>query len=564
MLLLLAVLLLIGFMMRSGPRKEATDDALAIGAETLSPMFIDLLVADDAAAAALLAPFLAGDEPIYALAEQNNALYDGFRRAVAFDTMYYGNAPLAVDNTALAAVYGVLDTTPPAAAAMAPLRELCQRFLDSEIYTATPSERALHDVVKFLWAAIADELVERAIDALATHGCDPADPIYELGGTSNTEADLFEQALGALCTDYVPAANEYLVLLDGAPDCRALPNASCEPMYDMGGSSGAPLYSIGGGGHRKARADQTYELAGGGTNAVDYSMADFQRNSICPEYAQSSPHSGHHDATYALAAGDEVTEVEHDDSVYSMASGNAETAGTTYDIGTGSRADAAYALAGTQAGDTDCDTLRTRSHGSGGDPVYDIGGQLEHLAGTDGIEQLYDNVTAAAVAKPVPYEYMSAAAKRMSAAVMEIYDTSCMGVPSMRGTYATAASGTAPRAPPAAPVAVYDAACTWDAGALESDADNGCSGDDEPEAYLQVCGTDKTIVPVLYDTPAASAEPLPSPSQEYEDELGDVIGTLSTVNPAYVTPRPPSVFVDADMQLRFKSVHRQSPFASAH
>ena len=39
----------------------------------------------------------------------------------------------------------------------------------SEIDTAAPSEAALYDVVKFMWAAIADELVERAIDALATY-----------------------------------------------------------------------------------------------------------------------------------------------------------------------------------------------------------------------------------------------------------------------------------------------------------------------------------------------------------------------------------------------------------
>ena len=39
-----------------------------------------------------------------------------------------------------------------------------------------------------------------------------------------------------------------------------------------------------------------------------------------------------------------------------------------------------YDLAWTQAGDTDCDILRTRSHNSGSDPVYDMGGGLEHLA----------------------------------------------------------------------------------------------------------------------------------------------------------------------------------------
>lgn len=549
-LLLLAVLLLIGFMVRRGPKKEAADDSLAASAEALNPMFADFVVADDAAAAALLVPFLAGDEPIYALAGENNALYDAFRRAVAFDTMYYGNPPLAVDNTALAAVYKVLGARPPATVAMAPLRELCQRFLDSEVDTAAPSEAALYDVVKFMWAAIADELVERAIDALATQGCGPADPIYELGGTSNTEAGLLERALYALCEDYVPADNEYLVPVDGTPDCRALPGTSLEhePMYDLGGKAAAPLYNIGGRGHHGADTDQTYELAGGGAGAADYSMADFKRTSVCPEYAQSSPHTGAAlggDATYALAAGDEIAETEHDDNIYTMASGNVETVETMYNFGAGSRPmslagkDATYDLAGTQAGDTDCDTLRTRSHG----PVYDMGGRLEHLAaGTRDIEQLYDNVAAAALP-------MSAAAKRMSAAVMSVYDT--------------AASAACPRSPP---LAVYDAASTWQAGAIESDCDDGCNGG-EPEAYLQVLGAAdgsglNGIVPTLYETAAGSAAPASMP--EYEDELGDAIRTLSTVNPEYVTPRPGSVFVDADMQLRFKSVHRQSPFTSAH
>ena len=66
----------------------------------------------------------------------------------------------------------------------------------------------------------------------------------------------------------------------------------------------------------------------------------------------------------------------------------------------------------------------------------------------------------------------------------------------------------------------------------------------------------------MFSTAAGSAAPASIP--EYEDELGDVTRTLSTANPEYVTPRPGSVFVDADMQLRFKSVRRQSPFASAH
>ena len=73
-----------------------------------------------------------------------------------------------------------------------------------------------------------------------------------------------------------------------------------------------------------------------------------------------------------LAAGDEVAETEHVDNIYSMASGNAETVETMNDFGAGSRPmslaagkDVTYDLAWMQAG---------------GDPVYDMGGGLEHLA----------------------------------------------------------------------------------------------------------------------------------------------------------------------------------------
>ena len=86
--------------------------------------------------------------------------------------MYYGNPPLELDNGALRDVYTVLQLPSPDNTTLNKLRHIGKKFLGASFKPGVPSETLHEDVNDFFWSAIADEMVERAIDALArTHVC---------------------------------------------------------------------------------------------------------------------------------------------------------------------------------------------------------------------------------------------------------------------------------------------------------------------------------------------------------------------------------------------------------
>jgi hypothetical protein len=116
--------------------------------------------------------FMATTGGAYALAGGRNPLWENFRRCVAFDDMYYGNPPLELDNGALRDVYTVLQLPSPDNTTLNKLRHIGKKFLGASFKPGVPSETLHEDVNDFFWSAIADEMVERAIDALArTHVC---------------------------------------------------------------------------------------------------------------------------------------------------------------------------------------------------------------------------------------------------------------------------------------------------------------------------------------------------------------------------------------------------------
>lgn len=113
---------------------------------------------------------LVGGGAVYALGGGRNPLWENFRRCVAFDDMYYGNPPLELDNGALRDVYAVLQLPSPDNTTLNKLRHIGRKFLDAEFKPNAPNETLHEDVNDFFWSAIADEMVERAIDAMArTH-----------------------------------------------------------------------------------------------------------------------------------------------------------------------------------------------------------------------------------------------------------------------------------------------------------------------------------------------------------------------------------------------------------
>ena len=226
-------------------KKDRKEDPDLSEMGQLNPMFSTMVPeAHATTSAALLAPFLAGDEPIYALGCAKNEQYDAFRRTVAFDHMYYGNPPLVLDDAALDDVYDVLRHAKcPPAPDLIPLRDLCRRFLDLEIETKVPSENAIEDLAMFFDSAIADDLVERAIDALAKHpdghALLPGDAIYDMGGTAPAATSLDEvlaNLFGSFDEDYCASNNQFLVPVTGNSLLRQLPKgfADADAIYDMG------------------------------------------------------------------------------------------------------------------------------------------------------------------------------------------------------------------------------------------------------------------------------------------------------------------------------------------
>jgi hypothetical protein len=256
--------------------------------------------------------------------------------------MYYGNPPLRLDDEALCEVYTVLQLAAPDTGTLEKLRTIGDRFLASRFESSVNNDLLHDDVNDFYWSAIADEMVERAIDALARrHEYDESTghvkPVYDVGAS---QEDFFDQCLSDLTEDYVPSENRFLMPVKSNPALRQLPptmNPEGEAVYEMAGT--------------KAHAEIEYALAAGAAPeagaAVSYDMAN-----------QPTAHE------YAVSCGaDDIVGVSQGEEVYTMASG-VGSADVTYDIG------------GIGSAMTDTDV------------VYDMGGAQQRPHGGDAI---YDN-----------------------------------------------------------------------------------------------------------------------------------------------------------------------------
>eukprot|EP00035_Acanthoeca_spectabilis_P016009 m.324062 g.324062 ORF g.324062 m.324062 type:complete len:1509 (-) comp16458_c0_seq19:1342-5868(-) len=344
LLVLLLLLLLLGALLMRNRNKVDVKDVTELGG---NPLYGDFQMGQATAGrAALLA---AGGAAV--LGSSSNPLWQAFRRCVAFDSMYYGNPPLVLDDDAMVDVYHVLQLPPPDATTLGKLRTICGRFLGSEFKAAEPNEPLHDDVNDFFWSAIADEMVERAIDALArAHTYDEATGGLRPEYDAAAGADLLEQCLSELSEDYVPEANGFLVPVDSNPALRQLPpgDAITDNVYEVATTS--------------AHAELDYALASGAA-AVNYDVAN-QPSSL--EYAVSDP-------------------TDHAEDVYTMAS-NMDDTDVVYDIG------------GVGAAIMD------------GETVYDLGSSVGAGSSTDGAaagEAIYDNQARKRLSEAV-YDFGSA------------------------------------------------------------------------------------------------------------------------------------------------------------
>lgn len=98
---------------------------------------------------------------------KGDRLWMAYRRCAAFDYLYLGNDLMCLSDTELHDVFAVLGITRPPDILLTPLITVGARFRVTEV-SATPDDDAqLEDVVDFLFSALPDVLVERAIDCLA-------------------------------------------------------------------------------------------------------------------------------------------------------------------------------------------------------------------------------------------------------------------------------------------------------------------------------------------------------------------------------------------------------------
>eukprot|EP00039_Didymoeca_costata_P018197 m.332535 g.332535 ORF g.332535 m.332535 type:complete len:3185 (-) comp16959_c0_seq1:2670-12224(-) len=278
-LAILAILVLLFLFVKR--QKEEKEDAEH---SDINPFFLNL---DDEPKEALtgLDPFAAGALPCYQL---NDPLWLDFRRANAFDHLYNGNKLMNMSDFELEDTYAILRLLCPSRTTLAVLKDVGNRFCAQEVGkagSALMDASVIDDSVDFLESAMADVLVERAIDVFA--------------GNPDWNHQNLDECIYSIIDDYVPADNPYLVPSEnGTGRClssdafyRSCVEEMDEDVYSAAQGERETAYDMG---LAMANVEGDYSLAKG--NESEYAIADTLT----------------HEDTYSLAKGD-------DDEIYGLA-----------------------------------------------------------------------------------------------------------------------------------------------------------------------------------------------------------------------------------------------------
>jgi hypothetical protein len=321
----------------------------------------------DASALDKLAPYASGAAPVSALTARGDALWMDFRKVTAFDNLYFGNTLFTLTDTALEDVYALLQVPCPPRSHFSPLREVGKQFLEqtasrgartsgptpaptpiptfvptpaptpaptagysmaqagggagptavsnpypSSAFANSSTTPVEDDTVDFATAAMADFLLERAIDLLAilsAHGTDVDDSAYE--------------AFYEMVSKYDPSQNGFLCPSLGnaggmgmRPDAARRSLTQAEPIYYQAesdyatvnkalGNGYAGLYDAAGGGEALYDAanrvgESAYDRAQAGA-MYDRAESDLTFNHSLPSsgYARAAANAG--EATYDSA-----------------------------------------------------------------------------------------------------------------------------------------------------------------------------------------------------------------------------------------------------------------------
>lgn len=342
-------------------KKTAKDDVDSQDEnDTLNPAFATAAKPKGAMGAVLV-----GALPPSVLQEKGDRLWTDFRRCVSFDAMYFGNSLMALDDDMLVKVYQLLAVKCPQRKLFTPLRSVGAKFREQTLPTADPDadDKTANDVVDFIHCALADVLVERAVD-LSTLLMERA----KAAGKDGADDSEIEEAIYAMVNEnpannpflqdgeagYGKMLNPYAAILD-EPDYA-------DPEYYQLEDDAEALYAfatgnLGGGGGGN---DPIYAL-GSGANDPIYAMGN-NPNAVDPVYALGNV--GNSDPVYALG-----NMGSSNDPVYAMGNNNSDT-GPIYAMGNMGNNDPVYAMGnmGDNAGiqESDVDALYSIATAGGG------------------------------------------------------------------------------------------------------------------------------------------------------------------------------------------------------
>lgn len=365
--------------MRRGDSESAEICEVSDKADDANPLFMATAVGAPSKALGGLAAFETGEQPAAALTERGDRLWLDFRRCTSFDNLYFGNGIMQLTDNALEDIYAILSVTCPPRDHFGPLRAIGQQFIHAKLEglaeTTYQDEPIVDDVVDFVASAMADVLVERAMDLLGAlptgtkyddgeiyatfysmiDDYDPNNNAYlapsEFGSGRGLRDDAAGRSLNQVDTLYYDIEElregEYGVVGeadDVEPEYDDVREAQENPTYAMGNTSYDPTYAMGG-----ADYDPTYSM---GTARTSGDSEDLY--TIASEVGAGAGTDMDSDPVYGLADSDgegdygTATSVELRQVVYDQGSTfkGAPAPDDIYTIGDGGvDADETYAIA---------------------------------------------------------------------------------------------------------------------------------------------------------------------------------------------------------------------------
>jgi len=290
MILLILLIILIMFLARRGYFKSNKKEVEAIAMPAFGLM-------DDSAANNDLYGPLGGD-----------VLYRDFRRAVSFDNLRYNHQLLKLNDQQLVYMYRILRMQVPISDHFGPMRSQCANLLSTMVEPRS-NARQIVDAVDFIGAALADVLVEIAIDFSVSRGKGTnKEEIYE-----SFYACIDEGGFDEIYEDPSVAAALYETL-------RRRVQKPLDPIYDDA-----------------VHKDAVYDMSNARDEHV-YSMSNERKKKESPYYMAGGAHD---DPTYSLGHSDEYTEASTDpEPAYDISDNNHTTfrgRDAVYDIGQGKR-----------------------------------------------------------------------------------------------------------------------------------------------------------------------------------------------------------------------------------